>query len=148
MQASSLFLRAKKWLRLAGSHISKPRISNQRGNGRAANVNWKLEVQVRAFRRALFLRQEILPSFVSLHLVGTGDMLLGRGRGRDPTMDYHSIQGRVRKHSQLQRKLGWVRPDGLGSDAEFSFYLLLIILCKIAVGRGVSHITKRKLNKK
>lgn len=51
-------------------------------------------------------------------------------------MDYHSIQGRVRKHSQLPRKLGWVRPDVLlGSDAKFTFYLLLIILCKIAVGR-------------
>ena len=57
---------------------------NQRGNGRAVNVtprNSKLEVQVRAFRRALFLRQEILPRFVSLHLVGTRDILLRGGGG-------------------------------------------------------------------
>ena len=60
---------------------------------------------MRAFRRALFLRQEILPRFVSLHLVGTRDILLGGGGG-NPTMDYHSIQGRARKHSQLPRKLG------------------------------------------
>ena len=89
MRAFSLFLRAKKWLRLApvrqkgsGSQaraLAIPKF-NQRGNGRAVNVtprNSKLEVQFRAFHRALFLRQEILPHFVSLHLVGTGDILLG-----------------------------------------------------------------------
>jgi len=53
---------------------------HQRGNGRAVNItprNSKLEVQVRTFGRAFFLRQEILPRFVSLHLVGTSDILLG-----------------------------------------------------------------------
>lgn len=88
-------MRGQKWLRLAGSHISMSRTSNQRGNGRAANVtlrNSKLEVQVRAFRRALFFRQEILASFVSLHLVGTSDMLLGRGGGGGPYdgLPFHS----------------------------------------------------------
>ena len=66
-----------------GRSLATPAEFNQRGNGRAVNVtprNSKLEVQVRAFRRALFLRQEILPRFVSLHLVGTGDILL-RGGG-------------------------------------------------------------------
>ena len=104
-------MRAKKWLRLApvqqkGSSsqaraLATPKF-NKRGNGRAVNVtprNSQLEVQFRAFRRALFRRQQILPRFVSLHLVGTGDILLGGGG--------HSIQGRVRKHSQLPRKLGW-----------------------------------------
>ena len=93
MRAFSLFLRAKKWLRLASARqkgsgfqvraLATPKF-NQRGNGRAVNVtprNSKLEVQFRAFRRALFLRQEILPRFVSLHLVGTGDILLGGGGG-------------------------------------------------------------------
>ena len=63
--------------------LATPAEFNQRGNGRAVNVtprNSKLEVQVQAFSRALFLRQEILPRFVSLHLVGTGNILL-RGEG-------------------------------------------------------------------
>ena len=83
--------------------LATPQV-NQRGNGRAVNVTprkSKLEVQVRALRRALFPRQEILPRFASLHLLGTGDTLLGVKGGR------HSIEGRVRKHSQLPRKLGW-----------------------------------------
>ena len=95
---------------------------NQRGNVRAVNVtprNSKLEVQFRAFRRTLFLRQEILPRFVSLHLVGTRDILLG---GRIP---FRGEYGNIRS---CHGNWDGLRPNGLlGSDAEFTFSLLLKI---------------------
>ena len=101
---------------------------NQRGKGRAVNVtprNSELEVQVRAFRRALFLRQEILPRFVSLHLVGTGDILLRGGGGGGGGIPFRGEYGNIR--SCLGNWDG-LRPNGLlGSDAKFTFYLLLII---------------------
>ena len=98
---------------------------NQRGNGRAVNVtprNSKLEVQVRAFRRALFLRQDILPRFVSLHLVGTGNILLRGGGGGIP---FRGEYGNIRS---CHGNWDGLRPNGLlGSDAEFTFSLLLKI---------------------
>ena len=135
MRAFSLFLRAKKWLRLApvrqkgsGSQaraLAIPKF-NQRGNGRAVNVtprNSKLEVQVQAFSRALFLRQEILPRFVSLHLVGTGNILLPGGGGIPFRAEYGNIRS-------CHGNWDGLRLNGLlGSDAEteFTFYLLRII---------------------
>lgn len=137
MRAFSLFLRAKKWLRLApvrqkgsGSQaraLAIPKF-NQRGNGRAVNVtprNSKLEVQFRAFHRALFLRQEILPHFVSLHLVGTGDILLGGVGGGGVGIPFRGEYGNIRS---CHGNWDGLRPNGLlGSDAEFTCYLLLII---------------------
>ena len=106
--------------------LASPAEFNQRGNGRAVNVrprNSKLEVQVRAFRRALFLRQEILPRFVSLHLVGTGNILLPGGGGIPFRAEYGNIRS-------CHGNWDGLRLNGLlGSDAEteFTFYLLRII---------------------
>ena len=111
--------------------LASPAEFNQRGNGRAVNVtprNSKLEVQVQAFSRALFLRQEILPRFVSLHLVGTGNILLrGWGGGGGGGIPFRGEYGNIRS---CHGNWDGLRLNGLlGSDAEteFTFYLLLII---------------------
>ena len=107
--------------------LATPAEFNQRGNGRAVNLtprNSKLEVQVRAFRRALFLRQEILSRFVSLHLVCTGDILLKGGRGIPFRAQYGNCIRSCHGNWDGLRLIGL-----LGSDAEreFTFYLLRII---------------------
>ena len=106
--------------------LATPAEFNQRGNGRAVNLtprNSKLEVQVRAFRRALFLRQEILSPFVSLHLVGTGDILLKGGRG----IPFRAQNGNIRSCHGNWDGLRLIGLLGSDAETEFTFYLLRII---------------------
>ena len=110
---------------------------NQRGNGRAVNVtprNSKLEVQVRAFRRALFLRQDTLPHFVSLHLVGTGNILLRGGGGGGGA--FHSEESTETFAAATETGMGSGLMDYLAQmqNLHFLFYSKLI-LCQIAAGR-------------
>ena len=88
---------------------------------------------MRAFRRALFLRQDILPRFVSLHLVGTGNILLRGGGGGGP---FHSEESTETFAAATETGMGSGLMGYLAQmqNLHFLFYSKLI-LCKIAAGR-------------